>query len=97
MDSKKPFFKSIPFWIVVLILLYSALGFFAIPYYIEKQSKKIAEFTLNSTLNVDHISFNPYTFSSTFSTIKLTDTDSSTLWFSADELAVNINLWRHFI
>ncbi len=92
MDSKKPLYKSIPFWIVILLLLYSALGFFAIPYFAKNSSKEIILVNLNSTLTIDELSFNPFTFSSTAKAVKLTDNDS-TLWFSADEIEVNINLW----
>ncbi len=92
MDSKKPFVKSIPFWIVVLILLYSALGFFAIPYFAQKYSKEFVANELNSSITIKKFSFNPFTFSSTVTGIKLTDKDS-TLWFSADRISLNLNLW----
>jgi hypothetical protein len=92
MDSKKPLYKSIPFWIVVLLLLYSALGFFAIPYFAKKHAKDFVINELNSTLTINQLTFNPFNFSSTATGIKLTDNDS-TLWFSADKITINLNLW----
>ncbi len=92
MDSKKPLYKSTPFWIVVLLLLYSALGFFAIPYFAKNTSKKLILEKFNSTLTFDKFSFNPFTFATTATTVKLTDNDS-TLWFSADKIEVDLNLW----
>ena len=92
MDSKKPFYKSIPLWIVVLILLYSALGFFAIPYFAKKQSKEFTINKLNSTLIVEDLAFNPFTFSASATNFSLTDKDS-TLWFKATAVDVDVNLW----
>jgi len=91
MDSKKPIYKSIPFWIMVLFLLYSALGFLAVPYILEKKITEIISSDLNSQLDIDKISFNPYSFSTTIENIKLTDADEQ-LWFSADEIFVNLGL-----
>ncbi len=96
MDSKKPLYKSIPFWIVVLILLYSALGFFAIPYIAKKTAKEISLDKLNSTLSLNDLNFNPFTFTSTLKGISLTDKDK-TLWFSADKIEVNFNLWNSLV
>jgi len=93
MDSKEPFYKSIPFWIVVLLLLYSALGFFAIPYFAKSKIERFALDKLNSSLYINSLSFNPFTFSSTATALKLTDKDA-TLWFSADEIDINLNLWN---
>ncbi|HFC30366.1 MAG TPA: DUF748 domain-containing protein, partial [Oceanospirillales bacterium] len=93
MDSKKPFYKSIPFWIVALFLLYSALGFFTVPYLIKQELIKLSEKQLNSDLQVEKISFNPFTISAEIKQLKLTDKDK-TLWFSADTIYANINLWK---
>jgi len=92
MDSKKPLYKSIPFWVLVLLTLYSALGFFAVPYFIEKKLTEIAKNELNSTFLVEKVSFNPYTISTDFTKIQLIDKDS-TQWFSADALHTNLHLW----
>ncbi|MBL4661708.1 MAG: DUF748 domain-containing protein [Alcanivoracaceae bacterium] len=92
MDSKKPLYKTITFWVVVLSLLYSTLGLFAVPYFIEKELKKIASNDLNSQLTVADISFNPYTISLDIIDLKLRDEDNS-LWFSADKIHTNLHLW----
>ena len=93
MDSKKPIYKSTPFWIVALFLLYSALGFFTVPYLIKKELRKLSENQLNSSLSVENISFNPFTISAEISKLKLTDKDKTT-WFRADTIYANINLWK---
>jgi len=92
MDSKKPRYKTIAFWVVVLSLLYSTLGLFAVPYLVEKELKKIATNDLNSQLTVTNISFNPYTISLNITTLKLRDEDNK-LWFSADKIHTNLHLW----
>lgn len=91
MDSKKPIYKSKIFWVLFLFLLYSALGFFAVPYFIKKNLTEIVINDLNSSLIIDDISFNPYTISTDITNIKITDNDS-TLWFSSDKIHANINL-----
>lgn len=92
MDSKKPFYKSKTLWVLGLFLLYSTLGFFAVPYFIKKELSKVVINDLNSQLTVDDISFNPYTISADITGIKITDTDSTT-WFTADKIHTNVNLW----
>ncbi|VAW42391.1 hypothetical protein MNBD_GAMMA01-821, partial [hydrothermal vent metagenome] len=92
MDSKKPIYKSIPFWALVLLTLYSTLGFFAVPYFIKKELTAIINHDLNSQLSVDKISFNPFTITTNISGIKITDMDSTT-WFSADKIHTNLHLW----
>ena len=92
MDSKKPLYKSMTFWVLVLFLLYSALGFFAVPYFIKKELSKLVINDLNSHLTIDDISFNPYTISINLTQITLKDNNSIT-WFGADKIHANINLW----
>ncbi len=96
MDSKKPIYKSIPFWIMVLFLLYSALGFFAVPYFARDEIKSLSISQLNSSIEVKEISFNPYLFSTTLTGVNLSDNDS-TLWFSADSIEVDLNLFTSLI
>jgi hypothetical protein len=91
MDSKKPLYKSISFWVIVLLFLYSALGFLAVPYYIKKQVQQLSASEFNSKLTLENLSFNPFSFSSTIENLKLTDNDSQ-VWFSADKIIINLGL-----
>ncbi len=93
MDSKKPIYKSITFWVVVLFLLYSALGFLAVPYYIKKEITLIASNQLNSNIDFDSLSFNPYSFTTQIENVKITDIDSKT-WFSSEKLLINLDLFK---
>ena len=96
MDSKKPIYKSIPFWVMVLFLFYSALGFLAVPYFIKKEITQLAATQLHSDLTVEKVSFNPFSFTCNLDKITLTDLDSQ-LWFSADKLLINIGLFKTLI
>lgn len=78
---------------MVLFLLYSALGFLAVPYYLKNQLTELSHSQLNSQLSLDNISFNPYTVALNVSGLKLTDTDKNQ-WFRADELHANLDLWK---
>jgi len=95
MASKKPLYKSITFCVLVLFLLYSALGFLAVPYYIKKQFSAFADSELNSHLSVNKISFNPYTISIQINGISLQDKDTDGMqWFKADNVYANLDLWK---
>ncbi len=96
MDSKKPLYKSIPFWAVALFLFYSALGFLAVPYFIKKEITLISSSELNSKIDFDSISFNPFSFTAQLDNLKLVDKDltDSKIWFSADRLLINLGLFK---
>jgi|GEM_PF-2361719 len=91
MDSKKPLYKSIPFWIMVLFLLYSSLGFFAVPYFVKKEISQIVSNNYNSNIDIEKLSFNPYRLTTNIKKVTLTDKDQQ-LWFSADTVHVNFSL-----
>lgn len=91
MDSKKSLYKSIPFWIMVLFLFYSALGFFAVPYFIKKGLTQIVSNNYHSEISIKKVSFNPYRLTTNLESINLTDKDTQ-LWFSADNILINFSL-----
>ena len=91
MDSKKRLHKSISFWIMVLLLLYSTLGFFTVPLYLKKEFVKLAKTQFNSELTVADINFNPFTIAIDIKQLSLTDIDG-TKWFSSDSVHTNVNL-----
>ncbi len=77
---------------VVLFLLYSTLGFFAVPYFVEKQLKVVVNEQLNSNATLSGVSFNPYSIALDIEQLKLNDEDQ-TLWFSAENIHGNLNVW----
>lgn len=77
---------------VVLFLLYSTLGFFTVPYFVEKQLKQLANEQLSSQATLSGVSFNPYAIALDIEQLKLTDKDQ-TLWFSAENIHGNLNVW----
>jgi len=96
MDSKKPLYKYKTLWVLSLFLLYSALGFFAVPYFIKKQATKYFSNELNSQIEIGKVKFNPFSISTDLESIKVTDVDS-TLWLKAENIHVNVNLWNTLI
>ena len=93
MDSKKPIYKSIPFWIVVLILLYSSLGFFTVPYFAKNPLQDFVSKNLNSSITYKSFKFNPFSFSTTIEDIELKSNDG-TPWFHSDKIYANLNFWQ---
>ena len=96
MDSKKPLYKYKTLWVLSLFLLYSALGFFAVPYFIKKEVTKYFSNELNSQIEITKVKFNPFIISTDLENVKVTDVDS-TLWLKAENIHVNVNLWNTLI
>ena len=84
-------YKRKRFWTLVLILLYTMLGFFAIPAAIKNQLPAIVQGKINRNASVKTVEFNPWTLHLRAHDFVLLDTDGSTL-ARFDELSLNLQL-----
>lgn len=84
-------FRRKRFWAIVLVLLYTLLGFFVVPIVIKNVVTGIVEDDLGRTVQVEKIEFNPYTFRLGVKGLGVGDTDQVKL-FAFDELVVNFQL-----
>ena len=84
--------KKIIFFIIVL---YSVVGFIAVPYFVKPQLIKIIEQETNSKVSIDSISFNPFIFKLKVSDLELKTLDDKHL-VSLGYLLVDIELYSLF-
>ena len=84
-------FRRKRFWAIVLVLLYTLLGFFVVPIVIKNIVTGMVEDDLGRTVQVEKVEFNPYTFRLGVQGLEIGDTDQVKL-FAFDELVVNFQL-----
>jgi hypothetical protein len=93
MDNKKPVYKNIYFWLLLLFFIYSIVGFFVVPRVIKSNLEEISATKLNSSIEIDKVRFNPYFFSTDIYHVTFKDLDEKQ-WFSSDRIHANINLFK---
>jgi uncharacterized protein involved in outer membrane biogenesis len=79
------------FWAIVLIILYTLLGFFVVPAVIKNVVTGLVEDDLGRAVQVGRIEFNPYTFRLGLQGLEVNDTDQVRL-LAFDEFVVNFQL-----
>ncbi len=85
--------KNYRFWIAFVIGLYTLLGFLVVPNIALKQINKYTQENFEQKISVDHISFNPFSFSVALHQIQIHEPKTDKLLFSALEINTNLQLW----
>lgn len=83
--------KSIRFWCVILILVYTLCGFFALPAVIDSQIRSFAQEKLGRDATIGQVRVNPYVLSLQVDDFALLDRDNTKL-FAFDQYFVNFQL-----
>ncbi len=88
-----PWFKvrNIRFWALVMVLLYSLLGFFGLPWLIKKELPEFSQSLLGRDASVAEVKFNPWSLRLDASQLELLDTDNKPL-AQVDQLLVNLQV-----
>ncbi|MGM0904975.1 MAG: DUF748 domain-containing protein [Pseudomonadota bacterium] len=71
--------RRIRFWLLVLVVLYTLLGFFALPWIIQYVAVNTAKDDFDRKLTIESVQTNPYTLTLHISGLKLNDTDEQQL------------------
>jgi hypothetical protein len=82
--------------VLVLVGVYAALGFLAVPYFVRKESVDFVRTHYGRTLSVGEVHFNPFTLTLDIRRVALPDSDGQTL-LSFGRLSVALQLasiWR---
>src|SRR6516225_7559134 len=82
--------------VLVLVGVYAAVGFLAVPYFIHKEAVDFVRTHYRRTLTVGEIRFNPFTLTLDVRRVALPDADGQTL-LSFEHLRVALqvaSLWR---
>ncbi|MEX1057361.1 MAG: hypothetical protein WED11_06500, partial [Natronospirillum sp.] len=71
--------RRIRFWLMVLVILYTLLGFFAVPWFIQHMAVKAAREDFGRELHIEAVHANPYTLTLRIDGLELYDTDDQPL------------------
>ena len=74
-----------------LVILYTLVGFFLVPYLLKTKAVDIANEKINGKLSIESASFNPYSFRLKLDGLKLVSLENRKI-FSLDELNVNLQV-----
>lgn len=72
-------FRSLLIWVVSILLLYTLIGFFLLPWLAERQLVKTLHERLGVEASVEKIHFNPYTFEATVDKLHLANEQNEPL------------------
>ncbi|UUZ54494.1 AsmA family protein [Massilia sp. H-1] len=78
-------------------MLYTALGFLAVPAVLTSQAQSLASDKLHRKLSIAKVDFNPFTLALSIDGLKLMEPQGSEVFVSTERLAVNLSwqsLWR---
>lgn len=71
--------RRVRFWLLVLIILYTLLGFFALPWIIQYLAVNTAEKDFGRELRIEEVQANPFTLTLQIDGVELDDTDNRQL------------------
>jgi len=71
--------RRIRFWLLVVVVVYTLLGFFALPWIIQYVAVNTAKEDFDRELRIDSVHTNPYTLTLEINGLELDDTDSQKL------------------
>ena len=71
--------RRVRFWLLVLIILYTLLGFFAVPWIIQYLAVNSAEKDFGRELRIEAVQANPFTLTLQIDGVELDDTDNRQL------------------
>ena len=95
-SAKDMFRKIILSWVFIalagVVVLYTAIGFFLLPYVIKEQANKFVTQSLHRQLSIDRVAVNPYTFTLSMKNLDLKEQDTSPI-LGLKELFVNFELF----
>lgn len=71
--------RRIRFWLLVLVIVYTLVGFFALPWVIQSVAENTAKDELGRELRIESVQTNPYTLTVRINGVELKDTDDQPL------------------
>lgn len=78
----RQFYRSIPFWLLFLLALYSVLGFFVLPKVIDSTIKEQVSSRLGWQTKIEKIAFNPFLFTLSIDNLDIRDAKSKAISFT---------------
>ncbi|RUO66343.1 protein of unknown function [Pseudidiomarina planktonica] len=81
--------RRIRFWLLVLVIVYTLLGFFGLPWIIQSVAQSTVKEDFGRELRIESVQTNPYTLTLRINGVELDDTDNRQL-LSWDQLFVDL-------
>lgn len=81
--------RRIRFWLLVLVIVYTLLGFFGLPWIIQSVAQSTAKEDFGRELRIESVQTNPYTLTLRINGVEFDDIDNQQL-LSFDELFVDL-------
>ncbi|PKG40996.1 DUF748 domain-containing protein [Psychromonas sp. Urea-02u-13] len=78
----RQFYRSVPFWLLFLLALYSLIGFVALPKIIHNTISEQVDAQLGWQTSIKKIEVNPFLFTLTISELAITEEQAETIAFS---------------
>lgn len=95
---RKPVIRNTAITLLSLLLLYTLLGFYALPYLVRTEVPKVVAQKLHRNLSIDKVEINPFTLLATIHDVKLMEAQGNGVFAHFDTLTVKVSwqsLW-HF-
>ncbi|MGD8965798.1 MAG: hypothetical protein PVI12_09325, partial [Gammaproteobacteria bacterium] len=73
----RSFFRGWRLWLLLAVVAYTLIGFFVLPWIIERQIEKFGQNRLERSLTVEQVRFNPYSLSLAVEGLKLDEADGA--------------------
>lgn len=87
----KPVYRRLWFWLLVLLLAYTLVGFLVLPWWLQKTIPERAQAHLGWHATLNDVAFNPYTMSLELTGLTATDADEERV-FIFDRLYLNLDV-----
>ena len=81
------YLKSFKFWILFLVVAYTAIGFLFLPWFLVNKTPQILQKKIGINLKISKADFNPYTFELTLHHVVLADLNRSLFFRSKNSIS----------
>lgn len=91
--ARKPIYKMVSFWLILLLVLYTLAGFIGLPWWLQRQVPAQLKTQLGWEGSVTDVDFNPFTMTLDVEGLDAKDADGEPV-VSAKQLHVDLTVWR---
>ncbi|MEQ9547986.1 MAG: DUF748 domain-containing protein [Marinobacter sp.] len=94
-QTRKPVYRKVWFWLVLLLLAYTLAGFFLLPWWLQRLVPEQLEQRMGWQAQVEEIRANPFSMSLDIRALTADDADGEKV-IGFDRLFVDLTFWRLF-
>lgn len=94
-QTRKPLYRKVWFWLVLLLVAYTLAGFFLLPWWLQRFVPEQLEQRMGWQAQVEEIKTNPFSMSVDIHTLSANDADGEKV-IGFDRLFVDLGFWKLF-